>query len=171
MNLPAYTLRLACAEDQAAIDDLLQRSYPALLRTDYSADVMQSVVPLMARARPELLASGRYFLLLDGERAVGAGGYSLAAPGPRGGPIGATEAGLAHIRHVATDPALTRQGIGRRLMAAVFAAAEAEGPIRFECLSTLTAVPFYAALGFAVQGPVDLTLAPGVVFPAVRMRR
>lgn len=75
----SYTLRLARAEDQAAVDDLLQRSYPALLRTNYSADVMQSVVPLIARARPELLASGRYFLMLDGDRAVGAGGYSLAA--------------------------------------------------------------------------------------------
>lgn len=56
-------------------------------------------------------------------------------------------------------------------MAAVFSAAEAEGAIRFECLSTLTAVPFYAALGFVALGPVDLTLAPGMVFPAVRMQR
>lgn len=167
----SYTLRLARAEDQAAVDDLLQRSYPALLRTNYSADVMQSVVPLIARARPELLASGRYFLMLDGDRAVGAGGYSLAAPGPRGGAVGEPEPGLAHVRHVATDPALVRHGIGRRLMAAVFSAAEAEGAIRFECLSTLTAVPFYAALGFVALGPVDLTLAPGMVFPAVRMQR
>ena len=167
----SYTLRLARAEDQAVVDDLLQRSYPALLRADYSADVMQTIVPLIARARPELLASGRYFLMLDGDRAVGAGGYSLAAPGPRGGAVGETEPGLAHIRHVATDPALVRQGIGRRLMAAVFSAAEAEGAAQFDCLSTLTAVPFYAALGFAVQGPVDLMLAPGLVFPAMRMRR
>ena len=167
----SYTLRLARAEDQAAVDDLLQRSYPALLRADYSADVMRKIVPLIARARPELLASGRYFLMLDGERAVGAGGYSLAAPGPRGGAAGQAEPGLAHIRHVATDPALVRQGIGRRLMAAVFSAAEAEGAIRFECLSTLTAVPFYAAMGFVAIGPVELTLAPGMGFPAIQMRR
>ena len=167
----SYTLRLARAEDQAAVDDLLQRSYPALLRADYSADVMQTIVPLIARARPELLASGRYFLMLDGDRAVGAGGYSLAAPGPRGGAVGENEPGLAHIRHVATDPALVRQGIGRRLMAAVFSAAEADGAIRFECLSTLAAVPFYAAMGFVAIGPVELTLAPGMGFPAIQMRR
>ena len=166
-----FALRLARPDDQAAVDDLLWRSYPALLQADYSADVMRSVVPVIARARPELLASGRYFLMMDAGKVVGAGGYSLAAPGPRGGAVGAAEPGLAHIRHLATDPELTRQGIGRRLMAAVFAAAEAEGITRFDCLSTLTAVPFYTALGFVAQGPVALTLAPGVVFPAVRMTR
>lgn len=165
----AYTLRLATASDQRAVDDLLQRSYPVLLQADYSAQVMQTVVPLIARARPELLTSGRYFLLLQGETAVGAGGYSLAAPGPRDGPAGAVEPGLAHIRHVATDPARTRQGIGRRLMTAVLMAARAEGASRFECLSTLTAVPFYAAMGFVAQEQITLPLGPQMAFPAVRM--
>jgi hypothetical protein len=32
-------------------------------------------------------------------------------------------------------------------------------------------VPFYGALGFRVVGPVTVTLAPGVLFPAVRMVR
>ena len=40
-----------------------------------------------------------------------------------------------------------------------------------ECLSTRTAEPFYAAQGFKSLGPVDLALAPGIVFPAIPMRR
>jgi hypothetical protein len=41
----------------------------------------------------------------------------------------------------------------------------------FDCLATRTAVPFYRALGFAELGPAEVTLAPGIVFPAVRMAR
>jgi hypothetical protein len=40
-----------------------------------------------------------------------------------------------------------------------------------DCQSTLTAVPFYAALGFREVGPVVVTLRPGIEFPAVRMQR
>jgi GNAT superfamily N-acetyltransferase len=166
------TLRVAQADDLAAVDALLGRSYPALLKGDYAPSIMVTIVPLIARARPELLASGRYFVVSDQDgRVVGAGGYSLAAPGPRGGVAGVATAGLAHIRHVATDPQLTRRGVGRLLMEAIFAAAKAEGVRRFECLSTLTAVSFYQAVGFGVDGPVSVPMAQGLQFPAVRMLR
>ncbi len=165
-----FTLRRAYPGDLAAVDGLLSRSYPRLLAADYPPSVMVTAVPIIARARPELLASGRYFLVLDGARVLGAGGYSLAAPGARGGPGGAEAAGLAHIRHVASDPDAVRQGIGRALMEQVFAAAAAEGVQRFDCLSTRTAVPFYAALGFRVLGETVVPLGPGIGFPAIRMQ-
>lgn len=163
-------LRSAQPSDLVALEALLQQSYPVLLRPDYDDDIMARIVPLMARPRPELLASGRYFVI-EGEAGTlwAAGGYSLEAPGPRGGAPGAAEPGLGHIRHVATHPAALRQGLGRRLMEAIFDAARAEGVRRFDCLSTRTAVPFYAAMGFERQEEVDLTLAPGLVFPAIRM--
>ncbi len=159
-------LRLARPADLAAVDGLLSRSYPRLLAADYPPSVLVTAVPLIARARPELLASGRYWLACDGEgRVVAAGGWSAASPD--GGVEGQ---GLAHIRHVATDPALTRRGIGKALLTAAMAQARDAGFSRFDCLSTRTAVRFYAALGFVVQGEVDIALAPGIVFPAVRMR-
>jgi GNAT superfamily N-acetyltransferase len=164
-------IRPATPTDMAAVDALLARSYPRLLAADYPPSVLVTAVPIIARARPELLASGRYFVALAGRVAVGAGGYSLAAPGARGGPEGASEAGTAHIRHVATDPDHLRRGIARALMARIFAAAAAEGAVRFDCLSTRTAVPFYASVGFAVLGEVEVPLAPGIGFPAVRMIR
>jgi hypothetical protein len=49
-------------------------------------------------------------------------------------------------------------------------AAEA-GVRRLDCLSTRTAAPFYAALGFVALGPVEVALRPGIAFPAVRMER
>ena len=165
------TLRLARPADLAAVDVLLARSYPRLLKPDYPPSIMVTLVPMLARARPELLASGRYFVVEGRGRVLGAGGYSLAAPGPRGAAPGAEEPRLGHIRHLATDPDATRQGIARRLMAAVFAAAAGEAVVRFDCLSTRTAVPFYQAMGFAVIGPVEIPLGPGMSFPAVRMQR
>ncbi len=154
----SLTLRLARPDDLGAVDALLARSYPRLLRPDYPPSIMVTLVPLIARARPELLASGRYFVVedLDG-RVVGAGGYSLSGQA------------LRQVRHVATDPAATRQGIGRRLMAAVFEAARAEGVQHLDCLSTRTAVPFYASVGFTVLGPVEVPIIPALSFPAVRM--
>jgi N-acetylglutamate synthase-like GNAT family acetyltransferase len=73
------------------------------------------------------------------------------------------------VRHVATDPDVVRQGIGRRLMQHVMEDAARAGVRRMECLSTRTAVPFYTALGFRAVGPTDVPLQPGIVFPAVRM--
>ncbi len=154
------TLRLARPDDLAAVDALLARSFPRLLKPDYPPSIMVTLVPIIARARPGLLASGRYFVVDDGAgRVLGAGGYSLAG------------FGHAEIRQVATDPDAVRQGIGRRLLRGVFAAAEAEGVQGYVCLATRTAVPFYTAMGFRVLGPVEVPILPALAFPAVRMTK
>lgn len=146
---------------------LLKRSYPRLLRPDYPPSVMVTALPLIARARPELLASGRYFLAeAEDGSLLGAGGWSVGAPA--GG--GVTE-GVGHVRHVAVDPDAVRQGIGRAVMGEVISDALRHGVKWLDCLSTRTAVPFYEALGFRVLHPADVGLRPGIVFPAVRMMR
>ena len=134
---------------------------------------MVLALPIIARARPELLASGRYYLAFSGVgRLLGAGGWSAAAPGPSDRPEGREAGGrIGHVRHVATDPMALRQGVARAVMQAVFDAALGAGVTRMECLSTRTAVPFYAAIGFRVLGSVDVPLRAGIVFPAVRMIR
>ncbi len=168
-----FSLRRATPDDLSALDVLLQRSYPRLLKADYPPSVLVTALPIIVRARPELLASGRYFVAVDvvSGRLLGAGGYSLAAPAPRGAPLGPREQQIGHIRHVVTDPDMTRAGIGRAVMICVLTAAGAEGVTVFDCLSTRTAVPFYAALGFRTLGAAIVPLAPGIEFPAVRMRR
>ena len=158
-------LRLARPADLAAVDALLARSYPRLLAADYPPSVLVTAVPLIARARPELLASGRYWLACDAEdRVLAAGGWSAGSP-----EASDVRQGLAHIRHVATDPSATRRGIGRALLSRAMDQARGEGFVRFACLSTRTAVPFYASLGFRVLGEAEIALAPGIGFPAVRM--
>jgi GNAT superfamily N-acetyltransferase len=166
------TLRHATPRDLAAVDLLLARSYPRLLAGDYPPSVLVLALPIISRARPELLASGRYWLAENAAgRVIGAGGWSGDAPTPSDGSGDAARlrAGVAHIRHVATDPDVVRQGVGRALMARVMAEARAAGFVAMDCMSTRTAVPFYAAMGFHEIGPIVVSLAPGIDFPAVRM--
>ena len=158
-------VRRAVRADVAAVDALLARSYPALLKADYPPSVMVTAVPLLARANPALVGSGHYFVVTDpAGRILGAGGCTPgrgAAGQPRDG----------HIRHVVTDARLTRQGIGRRLMERLVAHALGLGLTRLLCEATLTAVPFYEAVGFRRIDLIRAELRPGIVFPAVAMRR
>lgn len=162
------TIRPTAPADLAEVDALFQRSYPALLKDHYPPSLMVTAVPLIARAKPELLASGRYFAVIDAEGAiVGAGGWS--STDPRQGRRGAAATG--HIRHVVTDHRRAREGVGRALMAHIFDDARQAGIRRMDCLSTLMAVPFYAACGFEEVRPVVIPLRAAIDFPAVLMER
>ena len=71
------TLRPSTAADLAAVGALLARSYPRLLAPDYPASVRVLAIPLISRARPELLASGTYWLAHDPQGDIlGAGGWT-----------------------------------------------------------------------------------------------
>jgi GNAT superfamily N-acetyltransferase len=160
-------IRPAIPADLGAIDALLSRAYPRLLARDYPPSVLVLAIPIISRARPELLASGTYYVAEDMDgRILGAGGWTRGAPA---GGAGAPR--LGHVRHFVTDDRIVRRGIARRIMERVFDEALGAGILRLDCLSTRTAVPFYAAMGFRVAGPVTIPLRPGIEFPAVRMDR
>ena len=164
------TLRLATPSDLAAVDGLLARSYLRLLGADCLPSVRVTALPILARAQPVLLASGRYWLAQDaGGRLLGAGGWSMGAP-PADGP-GPRSPQVAHVRHVATDPDALRRGVARAILARSMEDARAAGAQVMACLSTRMAVPFYASVGFRGTEAVTVPLAPGIGFPAVRMRR
>jgi GNAT superfamily N-acetyltransferase len=159
------TLRVAPPGDLAGVDALLARSYPRLLAADYPPSVLVTALPLISRARPDLLASGTYWVaIVAGGGIVGAGGWTAGAPDGAG-----ARPAVGHVRHVVTDSRQVRRGIGRALMGRAMAQAAEAGMQRLDCLSTRTAVPFYAALGFVTLGPVEVALRPGIAFPAVRM--
>lgn len=162
------TIRRAGRGDIAAVDALLARAYPRLLKADYPASVLVTALPLISRAQPALLMSGTYNVAEDAAgRILGAGGWTAAFPGdPR-----PAEAGRANVRHVVTDDRATRRGVGRAVLARILAEARAAGMVWMHCLSTRTAVPFYQAMGFTALGTVTVALAPGIDFPAVAMRR
>ncbi len=164
---PLLKVRKSDRRDLSEIDALLARSYPVLLKNHYLPSILVTAIPHISKAQPRLLSSGTYFVVENkAGNIVGAGGWTAVAPGT--GRVAAPKTG--HIRHVVTDHRVTRSGIGRMLMDQVFASARAGGMEQLDCLSTLMAVPFYAACGFHEVGPVSVNLQPGIDFPAIAMR-
>lgn len=160
-------IRAANPADRPAVTQLFRRSYPRLLPDHYDAKTLRSVLPLITTAQPALLECGTYFLAHDEcGRVIGAGGWTDVSPA-RG--VGAIDEG--HVRHVATDPCHLRKGVARQLIETSVASAAAYGMRRMHCMSTRTARAFYEAMGFQPTGEIELTLAPGVYFPAVQMVR
>ena len=162
----ALGVRAATLADVAKVDALLARAYPRLLRADYAPSMMVMALPLISRAKPALVTCGTYYVVEANDEIIGAGGWTRAAPGR-----GIARAGVGNIRHVVTDDRQVRRGVGRALMTHIIAVATEQGITRLDCLSTLTARPFYQAMGFAVTGPVLIPLAEGIQFPAVAMWR
>jgi GNAT superfamily N-acetyltransferase len=155
------TVRPSVRTDLAAVDALLARSYPRLLKPDYPPSVLVTALPIISRAQPELLSCGTYYVAEDEGEIRGAGGWTQDR----------TEFGAAHVRHVVTDDRYQRRGLGRAIIAQTLEAARGCGISRLECWSTRTAERFYHAMGFETLGPMEVQLAPGIGFPAVRMRQ
>jgi len=154
----ALTIRPSTQADIAAIDALLARSYPRLLKRDYPPSVLVTALPLISRAQPGLITSGTYFVAEDQYDIVAAGGWT----GNRNG--------SASIRHVVTDHRHLRRGYATRLFEHIFDTARAAGVTILDCMSTRTAEPFYRSVGFEMLGPIELELRPGITFPAIRMQ-
>lgn len=165
--MASFTVRAGTAADIAPLDALLARSYPQLLAADYPPSVLVTAIPRIAHAQPTLVTCGTYFVALWEGTLVGGGGWTQREPGSRRKP----RARVGHIRHFATDAKATRNGIGRALMDRVLESAVHAGMNRLACMSTRTAVPFYQNVGFTTHDEVDITLAAGITFPAVRMSR
>ncbi len=161
-----FEIRPTTNPDISAVDALLARSYPILLKDAYQPSVLVTALPLISRAQPGLVTCGTYFGVFDADVLVGAGGWTQAAPG------GARRAArMGHIRHVVTDHRRVRSGIGRALMDHILDTARLAGISQMACQSTLTAEPYYKAMGFERIKPILVPLRPGIDFPAVAMRR
>jgi N-acetylglutamate synthase-like GNAT family acetyltransferase len=157
-------LRTANLSDTAAVTDLLARAYPTLMAASYDADVLAIALPAMTKANAALLLSNTYYVVENGERLVGCGGWTAEKPGS-----GQFEAGLAHLRHFATDPALARKGIGRSIFDRCALDAAKRNVLRFQAFAGLNAEPFYHRLGLRRLQVIDIPMGPAIRLPSVLM--
>ncbi len=157
----SFIVRASVKADLPAVDALLARSYPRLLKADYPPSVLVTALPIISRARPELIGCGTYYVVEEEGQILGAGGWTLDR----------MRADKGHIRHVVSDDRALRRGVGRAILNLAIETARQSGVVELECASTLTAVPFYAAMGFEREADMDIPLAPGIHFPAVRMQK
>lgn len=159
-------LREAQPSDSDPIEVLLLASYSEHLKGAYAPSLLMVALPAIAKANPILLTSGTFFVAQDGPGPLlGCGGWTHERPG-----TSERTRGVAHIRHFAVHPGRTRTGIGRRIYDRCCKQAHEGGVKTFECFSTLSAEPFYAALGFIKVGEDSVALTPSVRFPIVLMR-
>ncbi|QGN56438.1 GNAT family N-acetyltransferase [Novosphingobium sp. Gsoil 351] len=125
----------------------------------------------------QLIEDGTYFVIEDGARLAGCGGWSRRATlyggnhaadlrddrllDPAGEP--------ARIRAMYTDPHYARRGIGRLILALCEEAARNEGFKRLELMATAAGEPLYIACGFRVIERAERLSANGVSVPGAVM--
>ena len=162
-----FTIRVASLEDEESVTALLQASYPILMSSLYSLEMLSVVLPAMTKANPSLLLSGTFYLAeITNKLVIGCGGWTRERPGS-----GEIKAGVGHIRHFATHPEWVGKSVGRT----IYEMCEREAKIAYihclECYSSLNAEGFYAALGFKALKNIDILLGNNQKIATVWMRR
>lgn len=160
------TLRVARPEDAARVSEVLAASYGTLWRGAYADEALSAVLPVVTRARADLLASGRYFLALRGAAVAAVGGWSLEDPA-----TGLAVPGVGHVRHFATHPDHLRQGAAGLVLRHCLDEARAAGVREMLCLASLPSEGFYAAQGFSTLRRVETRIGPELVLASLLMRR
>ncbi|GLJ67132.1 GNAT superfamily N-acetyltransferase [Nocardioides luteus] len=125
----------------------------------------------------QLIEDGTYFVVEEGHRIAGCGGWSRRATLYGGDHTPGREPALldpahdpARVRAMYTDPAFARRGVGRLILELCERAAAAEGFTSLELMGTLAGEPLYRSYGFE---PVERISDDrgGAPVPLVRMRR
>jgi GNAT superfamily N-acetyltransferase len=149
-------------DDEARVFLEIQRaSVRGLAVNDYPASVVEEWAPLpvtdaaVAIFRVNQDDEVRLVAELDGEL-VGIGALVLAG---------------SELRACYVVPAAARRGVGSTLVAEIERIALHHGLINLELLSSLTAEPFYRALGYEVGERVEHVLRSGDGMAAVKMRK
>lgn len=125
----------------------------------------------------ELIADGTYFVVEDGGRLVGCGGWSRRKTLFGGDQAASREGGLldpgrdaAKIRAFFVHPDWARRGIGQAILRRCEAEAKAAGFGSVELMATLPGLKFYRAFGYEEGERVSYE-AGGVALDFVRMRK
>lgn len=147
--------------DAEPISALFAACYPTLMAPAYAPDVLSAALPKMIHANPVLIASGRFYVVEQEGRIIGAGGWGPAPPSGEDVPV--------HIRHFATHPDATGQGVGALCLTRCQEDARAEGHPALGCFSSLNAEGFYARHGFQRVAARDIPIGDAS-FPVIEMR-
>lgn len=168
--------RVATGADLPALRTVIDAAMGELLSNFLTAAEVAASYAVMG-LDTQLVTDGTYFVIEDGSRIAGCGGWSWRATLYGGD----HSAGLrdavpldpardaARVRAMYTHPDFIRRGVGRLILALCEGAARQAGFARAELMATLPGEPLYRACGYAeiervLSAPVD-----GVAVPLVRM--
>ncbi|MEP7380178.1 MAG: GNAT family N-acetyltransferase [Gemmatimonadota bacterium] len=172
-------IRPATPDDVPVLNALITRSARELSRGFYEEQEIASAIHYVFGVDTTLVADGTYLVVADGDTLLGCGGWSRrrALYGGDQRPVGSVDEFLdpaldaARIRAFFVAPESARRGVGRLLLEACTAAAQAAGFTCLELMATLPGVPFYRSQGFVDVEPVTDALPDGVPLRFIRMRR
>lgn len=160
--IPDLLIRAAERSDERAIASVLQK---ALLDSLAPDDPRLSALLEQLSHKPTDLCALRYYYIAEHEGVpIGCGGWGTEfEPG--------SWSLNARLRRFAVDPAWTRRGVGRALADRCLSDAASASMTLVRVRSSLEAVPFYAALGFATVKPSLLVVDETSALPCVWMQR
>jgi GNAT superfamily N-acetyltransferase len=125
----------------------------------------------------QLVDDGTYFVVEEGGRVAGCGGWSRRATLYGGDHTAGRDAALldpavdpAKVRAMYTHPDFARRGVGRLILSLCEEAARAEGFRTLDLMATMAGRPLYRAAGFHEVEEVTDT-SGGAPVPLVRMRK
>jgi GNAT superfamily N-acetyltransferase len=168
-------LRLARPSDMDALRPLMDRAIRELLKPYLDYSRVGASFEIMG-LDTQLIADETYFVVeINGQIAAGGGWSKRSTLFGGDHSEGRNDAFLnpaidaARIRAMYTDPAFTRRGLGRAILAACEAAAQAFGFHRAELVATMAGQPLYLACGYAPIEPMTANTSQGIEVPLVRM--
>ena len=169
------THRLARPDDVPTLKPLMDRAIGELLEPFLSPEAVAASFSVMG-LDTQLIADGTYFVVESGGTIAGCGGWSRRATLFGGDHSSGRDAALldpakdaARVRAMYTDPAFTRRGVGRLVLALCEAAAAREGFTRVELAATMAGVPLYRACGYRDIEAFAADTPSGVRVPLIRM--
>jgi GNAT superfamily N-acetyltransferase len=145
-------IRDAIAEDAPAACQVLRRSISELCVADHGNDPAILAKWLLNKT-PDIVAS--WIALPDDSLLVAVEHSTILAVG------GITKSGYITLNYVSPDARF--RGVSRALLAALEARAIERGNIRCTLNSTETALTFYLANGYVIDGPPDHKHGTGVM--------
>jgi GNAT superfamily N-acetyltransferase len=160
-------LRQAQADDVIAIDELIAASARGLRHDLYTGPQVEAALGSAFGVDSQLIADGTYFVVEEGGRMLGCGGWSFRATlfgsdHERGRDAQALDPSrdAARIRAFFVHPEAARRGIGSTILSHCEQQAERMGFRRLELMSTLPGLAFYQTRGYR-PGPATLHELPG----------
>jgi GNAT superfamily N-acetyltransferase len=170
----SYQHRLARLDDLPAMRVLMDRAI-GVLQSAFLDPAQIAASRAIMGLDTQLVADGTYFVVEQGGRLVGCGGWSRRATlYGSDATVGRNPVLLdpacdpARVRAMYTDPAEARRGVGRLILGLCESAAREEGFRRLELMATLAGEPLYRACGFE---PIERVIhhQDGIAVPLVKM--
>lgn len=168
------TIRAAASADLPILREMQGRSLRQLGCRHYTAAQIDAFIARIG-TMDDYLVSDRTYLVAELDGAiVGCGGWTTRLPGYARGAgcdAHAPDPDRATVRSVFVEPAIARQGIGRRIMAAVEGTLVTAGFRSAELGATQNGRDFYRSQGYRPVASFEVELGDGIRMGFTRMRK